>query len=288
MYPSFLMFNIRKQQAAKIIVCFLAVWIFSIFPSFAEEDTMNIHFIDVGYGDAILVELPNGCAILIDAGDREYAGHLRKYLISRKIKSLDAAFLTHPHKDHFSGFLSVLRKYPVGKFYINGDVNPGEEGYDDLIKDVEKRKIPTIVLKEKDEILLGNDETRLVVLHPSALEGSVNENALVFWLIFKETSFLLSSDIQERQQDELLERYPEIRAANGILVPHHGGRITGRFANAFRDDAVFIVSTGRNPYGKPFEEELDKLKGLVLRTDLDGAIMLKSDGRQVRVFHERH
>ncbi len=249
---------------------------------------MTIHFIDVGYGDAILVELPDGRAILIDAGDRKHERHLRKYLSSVNIKKLDAVFLTHPHKDHFGGFLSLMKKYSIGKFYMNGDMKPGEEGYDDLTKDIEARKIPTIILKENDEILLGDEGVRLIVLHPSELEGSVNENALVFWLIYQETSFLLTSDIQPSQQDELLARYPEVKTANVIQVPHHGGRITDQFAGIFGDKALFIVSTGENEYGKPYPEEIGKLKGEALRTDLDGAIIIKSDGHRVRVVRGKY
>ncbi|HQP09757.1 MAG TPA: MBL fold metallo-hydrolase [Candidatus Omnitrophota bacterium] len=257
--------------------------------SFAQEDpALSVHFIDVGYGDAILIELPDRRAVLIDAGEQKYAAQLNQYLASRNIKNLAAAILTHPHKNHFGGFLSVVKKYPVAKFYTNGDSTPDDKSYADLLSEIEKRRIPAVALREGDEIFLGNKETRLVVLHPSGLTGSTNEDSLVLWLVFKNTSFLLPSDIQQRQQDGLLERYPEAKKANAILVPHHGGRITGRFASAFGEEAVFVVSTGANEYGKPFFEGWDKLKGEIFRTDLDGSIVLKSNGQEVEVSYGRY
>ena len=254
--------------------------------SFAQDSIIRLHFIDVGYGDAILLELADGRSVLIDSGGQEHAGHLKQYLTSRNIKNLDACILTHPHKNHFGGLLSLIKEHAIRKIYTNGDVAPDEEGYDDLIKAIEASRIPTIVLREKDELLLGDAQTRLFVLHPPALSGTVNENALVLWLIHKDTAFLLVSDIQESQQIKLLEHYPEVRESDVIQIPHHGGKMAKQFTGAFRRNAIFVLSTGINQYGKPFAEELNKLRGQLLRTDREGAIVLRSDGHRVEVSHE--
>ena len=109
------------------------------------------------------------------------------------------------------------------------DTQRAEEAYDDLIKIIEGNQIPITILKEGDELLLGGGEVRFSVLHPLELEGSVNDNVLVFWIVYKETSFLLTSDMQELDQDELLARYPQVKSANIVQVPHHGGKMTERF-----------------------------------------------------------
>jgi competence protein ComEC len=281
------LYDSRRTLLKGILSALIGGMLFvSLLPvSLAQEPTLNIHFINVGYGDAILIELPDRRVILIDAGDEEYAASLGQYLASRNIKNLTAAVLTHPHQNHFGGFLSIVKKYPIGKFYLNGDVRADGTGYDALMRDIEKRKIPKVILKEKDEILLGDNETRLVVLHPSKVAGPVNDNSLVLWLIYKNTAFLLPADIQKPQQDRLLERYPSIKEANGVLVPHHGGPITGRFANTFGEDTLFVVSTGPKKNGNPSLERLDKLKGEIFRTDLDGTVILKSDGKAVEVLY---
>ena len=262
---------------------FLTAW-FS--PVFASGGILKIHFIDVGYGDAILIEPPYGEAALIDAGQSQCASRLETYLSDQGIENFKTVILTHPHEDHFGGFFSVLKKWPVGKFYINGDTKRAEEGYDDLIKIIEGRQIPVTLLREGDDLPFAGTDFRILVLHPSALERPANENALVLWIVFKETSFLLTSDIQNLQQDEILECYPQVKSAHVIQVPHHGGTITDQFANSFENDSIFVVSTGANEYGRPFIEELEKLKGKVLRTDLHGPIVLQSDGYQVEVINE--
>jgi len=282
-------FHIYEKYLLKASICFSMSWLFLVpcfLPALASDGLMKIHFIDVEYGDAILIELPDGQTALIDAGQSEYAVRLMKYLTDCNIEDLGTVILTHPHEDHFGGFLSLIKKWPIGKFYINGDTKRADEGYDDLIKTMGDNQVPITILKEGDELLLGGKKVRFSVLHPSVLEGSANENAMVLWLIFKEASFLLTSDIQNLQQDKILKRYPQVKSANVIQVPHHGGTMTDQFANFFGNDSIFVVSTGTNEYGKPLVEELDKLKGKVLRTDLHGSIVLQSDGHQVEVIEE--
>lgn len=274
--------------ALKKIICSLVICGLCATPSLASQHSAYIHFIDVGYGDAILIELPDDKTILIDAGDQEHVNYLIEYLSALKIDDLDAVILTHPHKNHFGGFFSLIKKWPVKRFYINGDARHAEKGYEDLVDLFHRKKIPIVILREGDELSLENEEIHLAVLHPSALGRSTNENTLVFLLTVENTSFLLTSDIYERQQDELLERYPEVKSADAVQVPHHGGKITERFAGSFGNHTIFIVSTGANKHGKPFTEEMDKLKGKVFRTDVYGTILLKSDGNSVEVYYERY
>ncbi len=276
----------RIQQILKF--CFVLFTFQVTFLSFscAAQDIVNVHFIDVGYGDAILLELPDGETVLIDSGDNLHADYLRKYLSSRNIDLFEAMILTHPHKNHFGGFSSLIRKWPVKKFYINGDVKHADKGYKKLIRQVNEEEIPVVILREGDELATKNADIHLSVLHPSEIKGSANENTLVLLLTFKNTSFLLTSDIYKRQQKFLPDGYPKITSANVVQVPHHGGKIAERFAAAFDKNTIFVVSTGGNQYNKPFIEELDKLKGEIFRTDLLGAILLTSDGDHIEVTHE--
>ncbi|MBN1870223.1 MAG: MBL fold metallo-hydrolase [Candidatus Omnitrophica bacterium] len=255
-------------------------------PLYAAQALLRVHFIDVGYGDAILVELPDEGKVLIDAGDAPYAARLTEYLTDHKIKNLEMAILTHPHKNHFDGFLSVIEGRAIGKFYDNGDVHQAEEGYDRVVKGMQDKDIPMAILKEGDELCPGNKNVCFSVLHPSELTEGVNEDALVLRITYKEVTFLLTSDIQNPQQEELISRYPQLKSADVVQVPHHGGRIADNFAEFFGKGAIFIVSTGPNEYGKPYTEELDKLKGKVYRTDVHGPIVLQSDGYSVKVIHE--
>lgn len=277
------------KHLSKTIICFAAVWILiaGLCSSlYAAEDTIRLHFIDVGYGDAILIELSDGRNILIDAGEQQYVDRLTGYFSSLQIRNFDTVILTHPHKNHFEGFLSLVGKWPIGKFYTNGDTLRAEEGYDDLLLKIKEAGIPLVILREGDELPFEGMDFRISVLHPSFLDGSANENVLVLWVEYEETSFLLTSDIQVPQQERIVEYYNQIKSANVVQVPHHGGSIADQFADSFGSDSVFVVSTGTNDYEKPFVKELDKLKGKILRTDVHGTVVVQSDGHEVKIINE--
>jgi len=277
--------GLLKRHFLMVTVCLFAAVITTIlFYSFYKPtDTAEVHFIDVGYGDAIFLETPDEQTILIDSGDTQHAGRLLEYLALHHVTRIDFAILTHPHKNHFEGFLSLIGRIPVGRFYINGDDTRAEEGYDDLMDAVRTAGIPVAVLKEGDRLPLTDGRTSLTILHPSILDRSANENALVTFFTFKKSSFLLTSDIQPPQQKALLERYPDIASAEVVQIPHHGGKISDRFAGSFAGDTYFVMSTGKNKYEKPFINELDKVKGTVFRTDINGTILLQSNGYKVKV-----
>lgn len=85
---------------------------------FFKPGTLRVHFIMVGYGDAILIELPGKKNVLIDAGTQKYAPALLDYLRSRNIFEIDTAILTHPHDNHFGGFVDLLGAFKINRFFL--------------------------------------------------------------------------------------------------------------------------------------------------------------------------
>ncbi|MFH1478524.1 MAG: MBL fold metallo-hydrolase [Candidatus Omnitrophota bacterium] len=250
-----------------------------------QKETVKVHVIDVGYGDSILIELPSKKIILIDTGTSEYVQEFIKYLEDIHIKDIDTLILTHPHENHFSGIESLIEKCKVHNFYINDDVSRAEEGYKEVMEKVKEKNIPTKVLKRGDTLFSDQKDIKLEILNPKGLSGKANENSIVSYFTFKDTSFLFTSDIQVGQQLVLITSFPYIKLANVVQVPHHGGFITDEFAGFFVDK-IFIVSSGENKFHKPYQKELDKLIGFVLRTDVLGTIVLESDGENVKVVNE--
>jgi len=248
---------------------------------------LKIHFIDVGCGDAILFELPDGKFMLIDSGSKQYAEHVRQYLTQRNITEIDTAILTHPHYDHFEGFDVLVDHFPINNFYTNGDERNPHEGYFEVIGKIKAKGIEPVVIREGMELYPDDKNVFIKILHPQKIEGSTNENAIVTWLVYGKTSFLFMSDIQVKQQERIIELFPEIQAADCIQVPHHGGRVSDSFV-ALSKDRILIVSTGKNYRGeeKPIAAEISKLQGnLLYRTDKMGDITLVSNGRKVSLIH---
>lgn len=253
-------------------------------PLAADTPVLRVHFLDAGYADAILLELPGGKTAMIDAGDARHASKIVNRLKSLPVQEIDALILTHPDENHYEGLLNVLAAFPVKNFYHTGQERPELASYRSLIAAINTKKVPVKTLKRGDTLTLGGAAIR--VLHPARVNGSPNENSLVLYLTFKRTSFLLTADIQPAQQKELVRSYPEISQADCVQVPHHGGEIADEFA-ALLQNKIFVLSTGRNEYGKPYRQELKKLTGRVLRTDRSGAIVLESDGEKISIKTER-
>jgi len=251
--------------------------------SFAEESSVKIHYLDAGYADAAVIELPNNINVMIDAGERKQGADIIKYLRSLNISKIHHAIITHPHKNHFGGFLEIIDQISVEHFYINGD-HRSEEGYEELVMLINQRNIPLTHLQEEDKIKGLPQGIEIEIFQPGSLDGSVNGNSLVIWLKFKNTSFIFMGDIEKKEQRKLMVEHQVLAQADVVTVPHHGGDIVLPFYRFFFN-RIFIVSTGPNEWGIPDLTELNKLKGKVYRTDQYRTIVVKSDGQEVEVVH---
>jgi len=263
-----------------VIVACLSLW--DAQNANAADKILRIHFVNVGFGDAILIESPDSRHVLVDAGPQEYSQELLRHLSAAGIKTIHAAVITHPHRNHFEGFFSLLESMPIERLYINGQPQE-EEGYDKLLEEFRKPKIPVEILHEGDHLDLGNSPIRIMILNPRDLKGSTNDNALVVWLRYQKTSFLLSSDIGVNQQERIFAQYPEALQSSCIQIPHHGWDVSSFLKNA-PAETIFVVSTGvdtRHPQAPP---NLESLPGRLLRTDRDGTIILESDGEKLQVI----
>ena len=245
-----------------------------------ENATVRVHFIDVTYGDAILVELPNSSTMLIDAGTREHADKLTDYLSTRNINHIDTAIITHPHDDHFGGFFSLVGHMPIKRIFINGDFR-GHDGYAELIDAARQSGIPVHRIHKGAQLTPGIPEDIAVkVLHPErTIADSVNGDSMVIQLCHGKTSFLFTADILPAQQDALITQFGDtLRTVGCVKVPHHGGPLSEQFADFFAG-ALMVICVGDNKWEAPPKEDLMKLQGTVLRTDHNGTVVVESDGK---------
>jgi competence protein ComEC len=247
-----------------------------------EGNPLEVHFLNVGYGDSILIKFPNQTNLLIDSGRKEYGARIVEYLKAQGVTRINAALLTHPHDNHFGGFSAVFKAFPVEKFYLNGDNEHADKSYMPFFDELRGWRIPLTVLKRGQRVDSSASGIAIEVLHPDDFSGSANENAVVLWLSYGETHFLFTGDINDAEQDEMIRLYPKIKSADCIQIPHHGKDVSDVFAEFFKR-RLFIVSTGVEDGRVPNLRPLTKLKGRVLRTDLVGPVVLKSDGKTVKI-----
>ena len=281
----------RRWIQATVMVSLALVLGLSIWPWVAPDNgRLRVTFLDVGQGDAILVELPEGQRLLVDGGpggnQRLDVGErvLAPFLWNRPTQRLDVVALTHPDSDHSGGLRAVLTRFGVREFWENGRWITGTE---ETLRAVERSGACRRTLVAGQRLWLGS--ALLTVLNPDGSrplddpppEGQ-NEESLVLRLDWRGFSLLLTGDLGGPGEERLLADHAPVRAL-ALKVGHHGSRhsSTGAFLDAV-EPAVAIISVGaRNSFGHPTPEVLGRLEAAgarIYRTDRDGAVILETDG----------
>jgi competence protein ComEC len=252
--------------------------------------TLRATFISVGQGDSALVEFPGGRTMLIDGGGfyntsfdtgERLVGPL---LLFKKIKRLDYVVLSHAQRDHMAGLAFVIENFDVGEFWWNG--------VGDLrgLKKVLKEKGTRVRIVDAGSVGLDVGGVLVSVLHPLEEGGAdkaplgINDSSIVMKLSYGARGLLFTGDIGRDTEAAILRRAGNAALASDVLkAPHHGSRSSSSraFLKVVSPKTV-VVSAGRaNPFGLPHEESLENFKSVgssVLRTDLDGAIEISTDG----------
>lgn len=236
------------------------------------DGRLRLTVLDVGQGDAIVLEGPDGRVVLVDAGSggamRLDAGErvVAPFLWNRGVLRLAAAVVTHADADHAGGMRSIASAFPVAETWDAETLARGPR-------------------------FLGGAMISLVSPREARAAGggghSRNDEAIVLRVEYGLAVFLLASDIEAAREQALVAAGAPL-AATVLKVAHHGSRssTTAPFLRAVRP-ALAVISVGaRNPYGHPDPGVLDRLRtggARIYRTDEDGAVVLETDGRALTV-----
>jgi competence protein ComEC len=245
---------------------------------------LEVVFLSVGQGDAAVVRLPDGSAVLIDCGGEARGRYdpgerdVLPFLRDAGIRGLAAAFVTHPHPDHLLGLPAVADAIPVERLFTSGRTG------DEAARAALARLPPSRVLSAGD--LFERDQVRFEVLGPPNHHGELDDNdaSLVLRIVYGSTSFLFLADVGAAGEQGLLERGG--LASTVAKVPHHGSRHNSSAAlvEAVRPRWAVVSVGARNRFGFPHPEAVARWRSSgaeVLRTD-EGAVRFLSDGRAVR------
>jgi competence protein ComEC len=297
--PRSLAFVKRQTQAIRSMrwlfgplgVVALLVWLAIL--GLDPDNRLHISFLDVGQGDAILIQTPSHHNILIDGGPSPQDINLE---LGKKLpfwdKDIDLVVLTHPQDDHLAGLIEVLRRYKV-KQVLESDFPCDTANCKEWAKVIEEKKIKHNLAVVGQKIRLGS-ATELEALQPEKpfLRGTssdVNNNSVVLRLAMGNASFLLAGDMEEEAEGKLLAQKTDIKSIV-LKVAHHGSKTatSQRFLTAV-DPQVAIISVGaENRFGHPDQETLDRLANeKVYRTNLQGTIEITTDGKRLWIETER-
>jgi competence protein ComEC len=284
----------RRVRAVVGVLAVVVVGL-SIWPWLRPTETMlRVTFLDVGQGDATLIELPEGPRLLVDGGPggarRFDVGErvLAPFLWNRPLVGLDTVALSHWDADHAGGLAAVLTRFHVGELWESGRPPTGPP---ETLAALVRSRVPRRALTAGQRLWLGR--ALITVLGPGPDPPQTpNDQSLVLRVDWRGVSLLLAGDLGPRGEAQLLERAGPVRTL-ALKVAHHGSRFssTAPFLERARPRVAVISVGARNPFRHPSAEARGRLEAAgarVYRTDRDGAVILETDGRTLRVTAWAH
>ncbi len=279
----------RRLLIATLSITIILESFYFLKPTLQKD--LKVTFLDVGQGESALVEFPGGKRMLIDGGgfpdsDLDVGEMIiAPFLWHERIRDIDYMVLSHPNSDHYGGLPFVLRNFNVVEVWESG-VEEGSEGYAEFKRAAREGALRYKTLGDGEDIFV-NGVTIKSLNPPKGYvpkdDRAANNGSLVLKVIYGDTSFLFTGDIEKEAEYALLPKGDDLKSTI-LKVPHHGSLTSSRieFLNKVRPEmAVFSVGYN-NRFGFPKDDVIKRYRDIgsdIYRTDHDGAITVSTDGR---------
>lgn len=262
-----------------------------------RQPHLTITMLDVGQGDALFIEFPDGKTMLYDAGPRTLTSDAGErivvpYLKRHGIRFIDAVVISHMHADHYGGLEAVLHEVDVGVVYDTGQPASGA-WYVSLQEKIERRNIPVKTLRAGD-MIDGFENVRLYIVHPAPSfvqqpgderSWNLNNASIVLLIVYGDIRVLLTGDAEREAEFYMMYIYGDFLEANILKAGHHGSNTSSsvRFVDTVSPSKA-LISVGRmNRFNHPGDEVIHRFRDTGIatyRTDLHGAVTVRSCGRE--------
>jgi len=289
------------QLTNKGIVYFAMFWMFAALvvygppkgweggvPDTPAAGSLAIHFIDVGQADAAVI-LCGGKTMMIDGGNAGDSSLIYSYLKNTLgLSHIDCMIATHPHEDHIGGLSGALNACTVGTVY-SPVTEYDSKVFDSLVRYTENQGKTLTVPRMGETIWLGDAQAQIISSAKPYAE--INDTSIVVKITFGRTSFLFTGDAEWEAEHDLIESGYDL-SADLLKVGHHGSSSSTSYVflrEVMPEYAVISVGEG-NTYGHPSESVTSRLRDVgasVYRTDLNGHIVVVSDGKTISISCEK-
>ena len=261
-------------------------------PKYTNEFPLSVHFIDVGKADSIYINCGKN-NILIDAGEKTTYNVVKEYLNKNDVKSLDLVVATHPHSDHIGGLAEIIKDFHIKSFMmpkINDSLIPTSKCYERLLLALKNKNIIPKNPCVGDSINIGDLNFKVLAPKKDNTYDNLNDFSVVLKMTYKDNSFLFTGDAQSVSEKDIVNTGFDI-SADVLKVGHHGSKTSTSDAFLNRVNPEYaVISVADDNYKLPKKVILDRLKKKnikIFRTDLDGNIILASDGKKINAFKEK-
>ena len=280
------------KSVIMILLFILNLSLYFLYINKEDQNILTVAFLDVGQGDAIYIETPNGTQALIDSGLngavlRELGG-----MMSFFDRSIDFVIGTHDDLDHIGGMVDVLNGYKISVINSNIISDMNSKAISSEIKSYLESNlaIQKVYLDKGDRIVLDKENNVFIDIlwpnHESIEIKSSNDQSVVARLVYGETSFLFTGDISKETEDKISNIYGKNIKSDVLKVAHHGSDTST--SNKFLEDVspeYAVIQVGENNrYGHPHEEVINTLGKFdieILQTKNRGTIIARSNGEEI-------
>ncbi|MDD5826897.1 MAG: ComEC/Rec2 family competence protein [Bacilli bacterium] len=250
-----------------------------------NTNTLDITYLDVGQADSILIQ-NKGHNMLIDAGNNEDGPLLVQYFKEQNINKFDYLITTHPHEDHIGGMDDIINNFDIEKIYMP-DVTTTTKTFLDVLEAIEKKNMTYDVPNINQNFTLGN--TLFQVIYTGNDKKNLNNSSIILKATFKNTSYLFTGDATSEVEKKILNKNIQ---ATVLKVGHHGSKYstTTDFLNKVNPKYAIISVGKNNSYNHPNQVTINKLEKKnieIHRTDQEGSIFLKSDGKTINITSKK-
>ncbi len=242
---------------------------------------MEVHFIDVGQGDAVLIKSADA-SMLVDAGDDSKGTAIQNYLQKQGIERLNYLVLTHPDSDHIGGAPVIIEKFEIDQVFLS-DFEKDNSTYRKLVQALDNKGLVGSTPSVGQVFSLG--DAQVTILGPCDTYSDPNNASLALLVQNGEDSFLFTGDAEEEGELAMLESGLSLKA-DVYKAGHHGSKTSSSeaFLDAVQPEFAVISCGEGNSYGHPSAQTLNSFRSRgiqVFRTDEQGSIVAVSDGENI-------
>lgn len=252
-----------------------------------NNDLLKVHYLDVGQGDSIFIELPNNETMLIDAAESYQSENIINYLKNLNYQKIDYVIGTHPHTDHIGGLKDIINTFEIGKIYMPKVVSTTKT-YESLLMAIKDKNLKINTAKAGTSII-DTDALKINILAPNnSTYTELNNYSVVTKITYGSTKFLFMGDAEKLSENEIKENV----TADVIKIGHHGSNTSSSIDFIKKVNAKYgIISVGlNNKYNLPKEETITNWENSgtkIYLTSTNGTIRASSDGTNIKIESEK-